>query len=109
MALLLENITMVDDLGHADSSRDYPEVSGEYGRRITPDIRSPKRSLNGFSDYAEIVHVAERLAARSYRDDDIHRILAGTICGSSITCGSSWSQPSSLTSFIVSRRYPRRS
>jgi membrane dipeptidase len=55
----------------------YPEVSGEYGRLITPDIRSPKRSLNGFSDYAEIVNVAERLLARGYRDDDVHAILGG--------------------------------
>ncbi len=56
---------------------DYPEVSGEYGRLITADIRSPRRSLDGFSDYADIVHVAERLVARGYRDEEVHAILGG--------------------------------
>lgn len=54
---------------------DYPNISEEYGRRVTPDIRSPRRSLDGFSDYAEIVNVAERLQARGYGDGDVRKIL----------------------------------
>lgn len=53
----------------------YPSPSDEYGQVITPDIRSPRRSLDGFSDYAEIVTVAERLSARGYSDAQVHGIL----------------------------------
>ena len=54
---------------------DYPSPSAEYGRRITPDIRSPRRAIDGFSDYPEVVFVAERLLARGYRDEDVRNIL----------------------------------
>ena len=53
----------------------YPSPSEEYGRVITPDIRSPRRSIDGFSDYAEIVGVAERLSSRGYSDPQVHGIL----------------------------------
>lgn len=56
---------------------DYPGVSDEYGRRITSDIRSPMRSLDGFSDYAEIVSLSNRLLARGFRDEEVHKILGG--------------------------------
>jgi membrane dipeptidase len=55
----------------------YPSISEEYGRHVTPDIRSPRRSLDGFSDYPEIVHVAERLVARGYTDGQVGGILGG--------------------------------
>lgn len=54
---------------------DYPSPSAEYGRTITPDIRSPRRALDGFSDYPEIVFVAERLIARGYSDEDVRKML----------------------------------
>ena len=54
---------------------DYPDFTEQYNRHVTSDIRSPMRSLNGFSDYAEIVSVAERLLAREYSDGDVHKIL----------------------------------
>jgi membrane dipeptidase len=55
----------------------YVSVSEAYGRHVTPDIRSPRRSLDGFSDYAEIVQVAGRLLARGYTDAQVHGILGG--------------------------------
>ena len=54
---------------------DYPHISAEYGRRVTSDIRSPQRSLDGFSDYPEVTHLADRLLARGYRDEDVRGIL----------------------------------
>ena len=53
----------------------YPDVSGAYGRLVTADVRSPKRALNGFSNYAEIVNLIERLQARGYGDEDVRKIL----------------------------------
>ncbi len=56
---------------------DYPDVAGRYGQLITPDVRSPRRALDGFSNYAEIVNLIDRLGARGYGDDDIRKILGG--------------------------------
>lgn len=56
---------------------DYLPVTEEYNRKVTPDIRSPQRAVDGFSDYAEIVNVADRLLARGYRDEEVHKILGG--------------------------------
>lgn len=55
----------------------YPSISEAYGRHVTPDIRSHRRSLDGFSDYAEIVRVADRLLTRGYTDAQVHGILGG--------------------------------
>jgi membrane dipeptidase len=52
-------------------------ISEEYGRHVTPDIRSHRRSLDGFSDYPEIVNVAHALLARGYTDRQVHGILGG--------------------------------
>lgn len=56
---------------------DYVSIAEEYGRHVTADIRSPRRSIDGFSDYAEIVDVAGRLLARGYTDAEVHGILGG--------------------------------
>ena len=53
----------------------YPDVSGTYGQLITADVRSPMRALNGFSNYAEIVNLIDRLQARGYGDEDVRKIL----------------------------------
>ena len=53
----------------------YPDVSSTYSRLITADVRSPLRALNGFSNYAEIVNLIDRLLACGYRDDDVRKIL----------------------------------
>lgn len=55
----------------------YVSISEEYGKHVTPDIRSHKRALNGFSDYPEIVNVANALLARGYTDKQVHGILGG--------------------------------
>ncbi|MEW6322408.1 MAG: membrane dipeptidase [Acidobacteriota bacterium] len=54
---------------------DYPHISAEYGRTVTPDVRSPRRALDGFSDYPEVVRLAERLLARGYAEADVRGIL----------------------------------
>lgn len=54
---------------------DYPDISAEYGRRVTPDIRSPRRSLDGFSDYPEVVRLADELLRRGYTTPQVHGIL----------------------------------
>lgn len=56
---------------------EYVSISEEYGRHVTPDIRSHRRSIDGFSDYPEIVNVAEGLLKRGYADADVHAILGG--------------------------------
>ena len=53
----------------------YPDVSGTYGQLITADVRSPMRALNGFSNYAEIVNLIDRLQARGYGDEAVRKIL----------------------------------
>jgi membrane dipeptidase len=55
----------------------YPDITEAYDRHVTDDFRSPQRNLDGFSDYAEIVNLAERLVARGYKDDDVHKFLGG--------------------------------
>jgi len=53
----------------------YVSISEEYGKHVTPDIRSHRRALDGFSDYPEIVNVADRLAQRGYSDAQVRGIL----------------------------------
>ncbi len=55
----------------------YPGVSDEYGRHVTADIRSPQRSIDGFSDYPEVVTLADRMLSRGYTDTQVHGILGG--------------------------------
>ncbi len=54
---------------------DYPAFTAQYNEHVTADIRSPERNVDGYSDYAEIVHVAERLRARGYSEQDVRKIL----------------------------------
>lgn len=54
---------------------EYPGVSTEYGRHVTADIRSHRRSLDGFSDYPEVVSLANRLLGRGYTESQVHGIL----------------------------------
>lgn len=55
----------------------YPGVADAYGRHVTPDPRSAKRHLDGFSDYAQIVDLAERMVQRGLSEDDVRGVLAG--------------------------------
>jgi membrane dipeptidase len=54
---------------------DFPNITEQYDRHVTADIRSPMRNLDGFSDYAEIVSVADRLLARGFSEADVRKIL----------------------------------
>jgi membrane dipeptidase len=54
---------------------DFPDPTKEYNEKVTGDIRSPKRYLDGFSDYPEVVSFAEKLAGRGYSDLDVKKIL----------------------------------
>jgi membrane dipeptidase len=56
-------------------SPDYPDFTEAYNRHVTDDIRSPMRNVDGFSDFAEIVSVADRLLSRGYSDRDVHKML----------------------------------
>jgi membrane dipeptidase len=53
----------------------YPNPSAEYGRVVTPDIRSEKRMVEGFDDYPQVVDVAGSLLQRGYSEDDVRGIL----------------------------------
>ncbi len=53
----------------------YPNFTAQYNEHVTADIRSPLRNVEGYSDYAEIVNVADRLLARGYSARDVHKIL----------------------------------
>ena len=55
----------------------YVSISEEYGRHVTPDIRSHQRALDGFHDYAQITDVASRLLQRGYTDAQVHGLLGG--------------------------------
>ncbi len=46
-----------------------------YNEHAPADIRSPERNVEGYSDYAEIVNVVERLQARGHSDRDVHKIF----------------------------------
>ncbi len=56
----------------------WPDVAGPYNQHVTADIRSPRRNIDGFSDYAEVVNLIDRLQARGYKDVDIRKILGGS-------------------------------
>ena len=55
----------------------YQDVTGTYDKHITDNIRSPKRMVDGFSNYAEVLSFAGRLEARGYSRNDIVKILGG--------------------------------
>ena len=53
----------------------FPNITEQYDRYVTDDIRSPMRNIDGFSDFAEIVSVVERLLAKGYSDLDVQKML----------------------------------
>jgi len=54
---------------------DYPNFAEAYNRHVCSDVRSHMRSLDGFSDYAEIVNMIDRMLTRGYSDEDVRKIL----------------------------------
>lgn len=53
----------------------YPAIADAYGRHVTADQRSAKRHLDGFSDYAQIVDLAERMVRRGLSEHDVRGVL----------------------------------
>ena len=51
------------------------DVTGVYNKHVTPNIRSPLRMVDGFSNYAEVVQFVDRLKERGYGEPDIRDIL----------------------------------
>jgi membrane dipeptidase len=58
------------------SPPEYPDIAAQYNQHVTADFRSPKRQVEGFEDYAQIVDVAESLLRHGYSDEDVKKILA---------------------------------
>ena len=54
---------------------EFPNITEQYDMHVTSDIRSHMRNVDGFSDYAEIVEVADRLLGRGYSESDVQKIL----------------------------------
>ncbi len=81
-----DNIGISTDMSlgtYPDHGRDpwgepvLPGVSESYNQHVTADIRSPERNVSGFSDYAEVTNLIDRLGRRGYRDVDIRNLLGG--------------------------------
>ncbi len=53
------------------------DVTSTYNKYVTPNIRSPLRMVDGFSNYAEALNFIEKLEKRGYSDADIRKILGG--------------------------------
>ena len=56
-------------------SPDYKDVTGGYNKYVTPNIRSPLRMVEGFSNYAEVLKFVEKLKKRGYSESDAQKIL----------------------------------
>ena len=55
---------------------EYKDVTGTYNTHITDNIRSPKRMVDGFSFYSDVVSFVEKLKKRGYKEKNIRAILA---------------------------------
>ena len=54
---------------------DYPNVSEHYGQHVTSRLLSPKRNLDGFSSYPEVLNLIDRLLDRNYSEAAVAQIL----------------------------------
>jgi membrane dipeptidase len=55
----------------------YKDVTGTYNTHVTPNIRSPLRMVDGFSNYAEVLNFVDKLKKRGYSETDVRKILGG--------------------------------
>jgi len=55
---------------------EYPDIAAQYNEHVTADFRSPRRQVEGFEDYGQIVEVADRLLGHGYSETDVQKILA---------------------------------
>jgi membrane dipeptidase len=51
------------------------DVTGAYNKYVTPNIRSPLRMVEGFSNYAEVLNFVAKLKNRGYNETDTRKIL----------------------------------
>lgn len=51
------------------------DVTGSYDKHVTPNIRSPLRMVEGFSNYAEVLNFVAKLEKRGFTGEDIRKIL----------------------------------
>jgi len=56
-------------------SPEIRDVTGSYGKHVTPNIRSPLRMVEGFSNYAEVLNFVAKLEKRGYTGEDVRKIL----------------------------------
>ena len=61
-----------DPWGAPDYFRD---VVTDYSKYVTGDVRSPKRAVDGFSNYTEVLNLIGELDKRGYSETDISKIL----------------------------------
>jgi len=85
MAGSIDNVAISTDMSigtYPDHHHDpfgpptYPDIAAQYNEHVTADFRSPRRQVEGFGDYAQIVDVADALSARGFSDGDVQKILA---------------------------------
>ena len=55
----------------------YASAIGEYADAVSGDVRSPKRALQDFNCYPQVVDFAELLQKRGYSEADVAKILGG--------------------------------
>ncbi len=66
---------------------EYPNITARYNEHVTADFRSPRRQIEGFGDYGNIVQIAEGLSEWGYSDADVGKILAENFLR---VCGEVW-------------------
>lgn len=52
-------------------------VMERYERYVTGDLTSPRQGLDGFSNYTDVLNIAEGLTARGYAQEGVKGILGG--------------------------------
>ncbi|MFC2160445.1 dipeptidase [Acidobacteriota bacterium] len=55
----------------------YKDVTSVYNEHVTSNIRSPRRMVEGFSNYAEVLNFVDNLKKRGYGERDVGKILGG--------------------------------
>ncbi len=53
----------------------YKDVASAYTRHITGNVRSPRRALDGFSNYPQVMNFIAGLKNRGYTEQDVSKIL----------------------------------
>jgi membrane dipeptidase len=53
----------------------YKDATSSYNKHVTPNIRSPLRMVEDFSNYAEVLNFVAKLINRGYSETDAKKIL----------------------------------